>query len=103
LIHPYRWSGPLIKDSNKARICKPLAGAIDHATLTYMQEKKGAQLRKEWAEKGNPSCEHPVLDKEYFLGADSGDLICATCGEVWERNNPDRPGTARYPKPDRDS
>lgn len=59
--------------------------------------EKGAQLRKEWAEKGDPPCEHLVLDKEYYLGADTGDLICTTCGEVWGRGDPKRPGTERYP------
>jgi hypothetical protein len=67
------------------------------ATLVRVQTKKGIQRRKEWAEKGGSSCEHPVLDKEYDLGGDTGDLICTTCGEVWRRDDPKRPGTARYP------
>lgn len=69
------------------------------ATLPHMQAKKGTQLRKEWAEKGGPPCEHSVLDKEYYLGADTGDVICTTCGETWWRNDPSRPGTTRYPNP----
>jgi hypothetical protein len=68
-----------------------------------MEEKRGGQLRKEWAEKGSSPCEHPVLDKESYLGADTGDLICTTCGETWLRNNPDRPATTRFPSPKKKS
>jgi hypothetical protein len=62
-----------------------------------MQMKKVAQLRREWAEKGSPPCEHSTLDKEYHLGADTGDLVCTSCGETWWRDDPGRPGTDRYP------
>jgi hypothetical protein len=56
-----------------------------------MQEEKGAKLRKEWAEQGNPPCNHPRIDKEYHLGADTEDRICTTCGKTWWRNDPDLP------------
>lgn len=46
-----------------------------------MQMEKAAQLRKLWKAKGNPPCNHPDLDKEYYLGADTGDYVCTTCGE----------------------
>jgi hypothetical protein len=62
-----------------------------------MQSDRGNRLRKAWAEKGNPPCDHATLDKEYYLGADTEDLICTTCGETWWRNDPTRPGTAHYP------
>jgi len=75
----------------------------DHAYAVRMQIKKGEQLRKEWAEKGNPPCDHLVLDKEYHLGADTGDLICTTCGDSWWRQDPNRPGTSRYPSRKKDS
>ena len=111
LIRLYRRSGPQEEDSNQIRICQTFGRATelhlvqrhDSATLVYMQEKKGAQLRKEWAEKGSPPCVHPTLAKEYFLGADSEDSICTTCGETWWRNDPDRPETSRYPKRKKDS
>jgi len=68
-----------------------------------MQMKKASRLRKEWAERGNPPCDHSVLDKEYHLGADTGDLVCTTCGETWWRDDPDRPGSANRPKPQKGS
>jgi len=42
-----------------------------------MQMKKAEALRKSWGEK---PCDHPDLDKEYDLGADTGDCVCTTCG-----------------------
>lgn len=30
--------------------------------------KKAERLRKQWENKGNPLCDHPVLDKEYIEG-----------------------------------
>ena len=45
-----------------------------------MQLKKAETLRRAWIEKGNPSCEHPEVDKEYYLGTDTGDEVCTTCG-----------------------
>ena len=41
-----------------------------------MQISDGAQLRKEWASKGNPPCDHPGVDKEYSRGSDTGDEVC---------------------------
>lgn len=40
-------------------------------------------LRESWAAKGSPACEHPQLVKEYYLGAQTGDKVCTTCGEVF--------------------
>ena len=56
-----------------------------------MQMKQAQQLRDVWAAKGNPQCDHPRLDKEYHLGADTGDVVCTKCGETWWRNDPERP------------
>jgi hypothetical protein len=64
----------------------------------HVQMKKAEQLRRDWAAKGSPPCAHDVLDKEYYLGADTGDLVCTTCGDTWGRQDPDRPGTTRFPK-----
>ena len=30
---------------------------------------------------GNKPCEHPKLEKEYYLGSDTGDYVCTTCIE----------------------
>ena len=45
-----------------------------------MQLAKVALLRKAWKAKGNPHCDHPSVDKEYDLGADTGDEVCTICG-----------------------
>jgi hypothetical protein len=47
--------------------------------LVQMDEAK--RLREKWAEKGSPPCDHPVLIKEYYLGAQTMDKICNMCGE----------------------
>jgi hypothetical protein len=56
-----------------------------------MQMENAAKLRDEWQRKDNPPCSHPRLDKEYHLGADTGDVVCTTCGETWWPNDPERP------------
>ena len=48
-----------------------------------MQAKKAARLRRLWMDKGNPPCDHPELDKEYYLGAQTGDYVCTTCGQTF--------------------
>ena len=47
-----------------------------------MQARKAHELRLAW---GNKPCSHPDLDKEYDLGADTGDLVCTTCGLTQSR------------------
>jgi hypothetical protein len=39
-----------------------------------------AKLREAWAAKGNPPCDHPRVDKEYYLGSQTGDKVCLVCG-----------------------
>lgn len=56
-----------------------------------MQMQKAQGLRDAWARKGNPPCKHPSLDREYHLGADTGDVVCTTCGQTWWSNDPKRP------------
>ncbi|WP_406501980.1 hypothetical protein OHA04_37730 [Streptomyces sp. NBC_01590] len=46
-----------------------------------MQAADATRLQKQWGEKGSPSCEHPRLEKEYHLSAQTGDKVCTTCGE----------------------
>ena len=48
-----------------------------------MQLKEANQLRKAW---GNAPCDHPNLEKEYSLGADTGDWVCTQCGRSFPRN-----------------
>lgn len=43
-----------------------------------MQHNKAQELVKEW---GDKPCEHPHIEKEYYLGAQTGDYVCTTCGE----------------------
>lgn len=45
-----------------------------------MQAKKAANLRQAW---GKKRCEHPAFEKEYDLGAQTGDYICTQCGECF--------------------
>ena len=59
-----------------------------------MQSSKAAQLRQSWEAKGNPYCGHPYVDKEYDLGADTGDEVCTKCGAAAPRGTlqvPPRP------------
>lgn len=52
-----------------------------------MQIKGVQELQREWKEKGNPPCNHPNIDKEYYLGAQTGDYYCVICGETrWGRD-----------------
>lgn len=47
-----------------------------------MQHLDAKKLREEW---GNKPCEHPHLEKEYYLGSDTMDFVCSTCGEEFTR------------------
>lgn len=50
-----------------------------------MHMDEGARVRKEWAAKGNPPCDHPNYEKEAGYGGYTGDNICTTCGHTWWR------------------
>ncbi len=43
----------------------------------YMQHEKAKELEKDW---GNKPCNHPRIEKEYYLGTQTGDYVCTTCG-----------------------
>ena len=47
---------------------------------------EAVRKRTMWEAMGNPPCDHPVTDKEYYLGSDTGDLVCTTCGHCWPGN-----------------
>ncbi len=53
--------------------------------------EKVAQIRTAWVRKGKPRCAHEDYDKEYYLGADTGDYACKTCGITWPRGGPKPP------------
>ena len=42
-----------------------------------MEMEKAAELRESW---GKKPCDHPDLDKERYLGGDTGDYVCRRCG-----------------------
>jgi len=47
-----------------------------------MQEREAAYLREKWGlEHKGEKCDHRDLDKEYYLGAATGDYVCTICGE----------------------
>lgn len=55
-----------------------------------MQMDKAQRLRKAW---GDKPCDHPHLEREYCLGAHTGDSVCTTCGEAfWDGRRPE-PGS----------
>jgi len=47
-----------------------------------MQFDKAKSLREEW---GNKPCDHASFEKEYYLGTDTSDYVCSTCGETFTR------------------
>jgi hypothetical protein len=55
-----------------------------------MQHEKAQRLRKQW---GNEPCDHPSTEKEYYLGSDTGDKVCTTCGRVVDNEDY---GNARF-------
>ena len=48
-----------------------------------MQISVAERLRKNY---GDRPCEHKSFEKEYYLGADTGDFICRTCGSAFTRD-----------------
>jgi hypothetical protein len=47
-----------------------------------MQFDKTNELRESW---GKKTCSHPHLEKEHYLGSDTGDFVCTTCGETFSK------------------
>jgi hypothetical protein len=48
-----------------------------------VQMDEAQELRRRWNEAGSPECDHPELDREYYLGSQTGDRVCLMCGEVF--------------------
>lgn len=58
-----------------------------------MQSSEAARRAATWRlrleREPDLTCQHPVLEKEYDLGSDTGDYTCPICGESgWGRNWP---------------
>jgi hypothetical protein len=45
-----------------------------------MQSSEAEALRNSW---GDKPCDHPNIDKEYYLGAQTGDFNCVQCGATF--------------------
>lgn len=45
-----------------------------------MQHEKAKHLRKVTPKAISDSCDHD-FEKEYYLGADTGDKVCSKCGK----------------------
>ncbi|MFE0601664.1 hypothetical protein ACFW2T_14270 [Streptomyces sp. NPDC058892] len=50
-----------------------------------MQFDEAVRLQHAWEAKGNPPCEHPFTEKEYYLSESTGDNVCTTCGHMEPR------------------
>jgi hypothetical protein len=44
-----------------------------------MQIEQAAELESNWKARGDPRCEHPTYEEEYYLGCVTG-RVCTTCG-----------------------
>lgn len=44
-----------------------------------MQMERAAELESAWKACGNPPCEHPSFEDEYYRGSISG-RVCTNCG-----------------------
>jgi len=63
-----------------------------------VQMNKANRIEAAWIEAGEPECTHERYSKEYYLGADTGDYRCLTCGAAWSRDRDKPPPT---PNPER--
>lgn len=53
-----------------------------------MDVDEAVQLRKQWKAQGSPPCDHPYLEKEQYLGANTTDKVCTTCGAGFNNGRP---------------
>jgi hypothetical protein len=44
-----------------------------------MRREQAINLVKYWS---NRICIHPELEKEYYLGKETGNIVCTVCGET---------------------
>lgn len=52
-----------------------------------MQHEEAKRLKENW---GDKPCDHPSFEKEYYLGADTMDFLCSTCGADFTRNEKEK-------------
>jgi len=45
-----------------------------------MQMKKALELQNQRNARGKRRCNHPSIEREYYLGSNTGDYVCSTCG-----------------------
>jgi hypothetical protein len=58
--------------------------SVKQERIKHVQMKEVIKLRKAW---GDKPCDHPNFEKEYDLGAQTGDYVCTTCGyAIWAEN-----------------
>lgn len=71
------------------------------------QMTKFLQIARAYEEEGGGPCAHERVAREFYLGADTGDVGCLTCGTTWPRgteppewepmNTPEPPMKAKRP------
>jgi hypothetical protein len=52
-----------------------------------MQMNDAGFLRQSWKKKGDPPCDHPSTEREYHLGAHTGDTVCTVCGRIVDESH----------------
>lgn len=60
-----------------------------------MEYRYALLLRQQWFNKGNPTCEHPRIERETYEGTDTGDDVCTSCGKGSPRGAPRSEQSAR--------
>lgn len=60
-----------------------------------VQMNQVARIRRQWEQAGRPACAHKELDREYYLGSNTGDYVCVTCGETFSGAEADAMRSAR--------
>ena len=48
-----------------------------------MQFDEGNRIRERWIAAGRPECDPHQLEREYLMGANSGDKRCRNCGATF--------------------
>lgn len=57
-----------------------------------MKMKEALKLQEQW---GDQPCEHPHIEKEYHLGAATGEYACTTCGTTKEGSSWNKPSNQK--------
>jgi hypothetical protein len=52
-------------------------------------EEYAEKVRAKWKAAGCPPCDHNRVERDTYLGGDTGDRACRDCGvEWWSQNKP---------------